>query len=104
RVPDNGLARSCLHENAVHPLSIRIFRLAIARQLHPGVPASPGEGRLGLLPSGPDPLHSSPPCGTRISTPRGDRSPTRPYLEREFDPAKADCECRAPPAPHLARR
>jgi hypothetical protein len=74
-----------------------------ARWLQPGDPTSPEECCLGLLSSDPDPVHSSPPCGTRFSTLRGDRSPTRPDLEREFNPAMADCGCRAPPTPHLAR-
>jgi hypothetical protein len=72
---------------AVHPLSIEAFQLNAARWLGPGAPVSPEEGRLRLLPSGPDRVHDSPPTGTRPSTPRDSASPTKLYLEREFNPA-----------------
>jgi len=35
------------------------------RQLGPGYPTSPATNRLGLLPSGPDPLHGATPRGTQ---------------------------------------
>lgn len=74
-------------EKVVHPLSMRSFRLFAARWLRSGTPASPEEGRLRLLPSGPDRVHASPPTGTQSSTPRNNASPTRSDLEREFNPA-----------------
>ena len=67
------------------------------------VPSSPREVGLRLLPSGPDRVRRSPPRGTLPSTSRIAASPETPDLEREFNPAKAGCGFRAPPAPHLAR-
>jgi hypothetical protein len=59
-------------KRAVHPLSTATFQLATVRELPPGNPTSPEECRLWLLPSDPDQVHSSPPCGTQCSTPRDD--------------------------------
>src|SRR5919112_1592136 len=44
-----------------------------------------------------------PPRGPFPSTSRTAASPEAPDLEEEFNPAKAGCGFRAPPAPHLAR-
>ena len=98
-----ALVRARRPRLAVHPLSIRRLRLVDGRWLRSGFPTSPGEFGLRLLPSGPDRVRRSPPRGTLPSTPRVAASPEAPDLEGEFNPAKAGCGFRAPPAPHLAR-
>ncbi len=89
-------------EMAMHLLSIAPLRLFSGRWLRLGCPTSPREVGLRLLPSGPDRVRRSPPRGTLPSTPRIAASPEAPDLEEEFNPAKAGCGFRAPPAPHLA--
>ena len=89
----------------VHPPSRLRRRSPIAaRDSGSGTPAAPAGDRLRLLPSGPDLVHKP--------TPRGDPSHRRPErrsnrsetpLGGEFSPARADCGCRAPLPPRLAR-
>ena len=45
-----------------------VTRLAQAGSLRPGDPVAPESDRLGLLPSGPDPVHRLPPHRTQPST------------------------------------
>ena len=72
--------------------------------LLPGFPVAHGRYRLRLLPSGPDLVHSRPPHGTWPSTPSaGVLTPKAQPLQGEFSLARADCECRAPLPPRLAR-
>jgi hypothetical protein len=87
----------------VHPLSIAAFRLTAVSRLRSGDPAAPENYRLPLLPSGSDGVHRFSPRRTQSSTPLSRRSPTMPDLEREFNPAVADCGYRAPLVPRLAR-
>jgi len=51
----------CSIRYTVHPPSNGDIRRVPRRWLQPGDPVTPGKGRLGLLPSGPDPLHDFPP-------------------------------------------
>ena len=79
-------------------------RLSPGRQLQPGLSAAPETNYLPLLPSGPDGVRSVSPRRARLSTlTYREQSPRDLNLEREFDPAIADCGCRAPLAPRLAR-
>ena len=79
-------------------------RLTSGRQLQPGLSAAPETNYLPLLPSGPDGVRSVSPRRARLSTlTYREQSPRNLNLEREFDPAIADCGCRAPLAPRLAR-
>jgi hypothetical protein len=91
------------YDTVVHPLSITVLRLTPASRLRPGCPAAPRSIYLPLLPSGSDGVHRLLPRRTRPSTPLNRRSPKALDLEREFNPAVADCGCRAPLAPRLAR-
>ena len=91
------------NECTVHPLSISAFRLSAVSRLGSGDPAAPENDYLPLLPSGPDGVRRFSPRRTRSSTPLSRRSPTMPDLEREFNPAVADCGYRAPLVPRLAR-
>jgi hypothetical protein len=75
-----------------------------SRRLGPGRSAAPDEHRLGLLPSGPDPVRESPLRGTRPSTSHERAAFESGDLERGFSPAGADCRYRAPLVPRLARR
>ncbi len=75
------------------------------RWLGPGAPAAPGVYRLGLLPSGPDPIHETPPRRTRPSTPRARCKPDRRHARAGNSvPHIEDFGFRAPLAPHLARK
>jgi hypothetical protein len=87
----------------VHPLSIAAFRLTAVSRLGSGDPAAPENDYLPLLPSGSDGVRRFSPRRTQSSTPLSRRSPTMPDLEREFNPAVADCGYRAPLVPRLAR-
>ena len=88
----------------VHPLSIRTAGLRPGRQLQPGLSAAPETNYLPLLPSGPDGVRSVSPRRARLSTlTYREQSPRTQDLEREFNPAIADCGYRAPLAPRLAR-
>jgi len=90
--------------SVVHPLSIRTADLLPGSQLQPGLSAAPETNYLPLLPSGPDGVRSVSPRRARLSTlTYREQSPRDLNLEREFDPAIADCGCRAPLAPRLAR-
>ena len=53
----------------VHPLSNLVTQLTHASMLRPGYPVTPNRDCLGLLPSGPDPIHRLPPHETQPSTP-----------------------------------
>ena len=88
------------------PCTLR--RSTVARAHHdgrlgPGRSAAPGDGRLVLLPSGPDTVRGSPLRGTRSSTSRTPSALESADLGREFSPAGADCRYRAPLVPRLAR-
>ena len=87
----------------MHPLSIAALRLTAVSRLGSGDPAAPENDYLPLLPSGPDGVRRFSPRRTQSSTPLSRRSPTMPDLEREFNPAVADCGYRAPLVPRLAR-
>src|SRR5436190_18168775 len=78
------------------------------RSRRPGTPVRLTRGawryRLRLLPPGSDLVHGRPPHGTWPSTPStGVLTPKAQPREREFSLARADCECRAPLPPRLAR-
>jgi len=60
--------RGALGFLTVHLPSNAATRRLPGRRLQPGAPAAPGAERLGLLPSGPDPVHGVPPRRTRPST------------------------------------
>jgi hypothetical protein len=78
--------------------------LTLGRQLLPGLSAAPETNHLPLLPSGPDGVRSVSPRRARLSTlTYREQSPRDLDLEREFNPAIADCGYRAPLAPRLAR-
>ena len=93
-----------LSSSVVHPLSIRAPRACPDSQLQLGLPAAPEAYYLPLLPSGPDGVRSASPRRARLSTLTcREQSPRTLDLEREFNPAIADCGYRAPLAPRLAR-
>src|ERR687892_809583 len=74
------------------------------RRLRPGWSAAHERYRLRLLPPGSDLVRERSPRGTRPSTPlSGVLAPKAEALGREFGPARADCGCRAPLPPRLAR-
>ena len=78
-------------------------RLVDARDSGPGAPAAPAGDRLRLLPSGPDLVRGPAPRGTRaIDAPIGGATGAE-APRRGFSPARADCGCRAPLPPRLAR-
>ena len=92
------------HERTVHPPSRPVpGALSAVRRLRPGDPAAPAGDRLRLLPSGPDLVHGPTSRGTRPSTPERRAGPGAAPLGRGFSPARADCGCRAPLPPRLAR-
>jgi hypothetical protein len=105
-VPSGGPARVARSNEADRaPLfEIRVpARLIVAHGSGPGTPATPIGDRLRLLPSGPDLIRKPTPCGTRtIDAPSHGATGAEP-LEGEFSPARADCGCRAPLPPRLAR-
>ncbi len=69
-----------------------------------GAPATPGDDRLRLLPSGPDLVHGSPsPRDRAIIASWRSADPGPAPLGGEFSPARADCGFRAPLTPRLAR-
>src|SRR5438132_11023814 len=72
-------------------------------ELRPGWLRHPRVTSLPLLPSGPDGVRRPELRRSRPSTPSTPTRPERPDLGGEFDPAVADCRCREPPAPRLAR-
>ena len=71
----------------------RTDRPAIAARnlLRPGTPTAHGRSALPLLPSGPGGVRRIPLRGAQPSTPSRTAHSTRPALEREFNPAVADC-------------
>src|SRR5918999_5793808 len=74
------------------------------RWLRSGFPAAHERNRLRLLPPGPDLVRERSPRGTWPSTPSARRTdPEAIPLGRGFGPARADCGCRAPLPPRLAR-
>ena len=96
--------RSQLHFVTVHLPSNAATRRRPGRRLQPGTPATPGTGRLGLLPSGPDPIHEVPPRRTRPSTLRARCRPEwRTPSGRDSAPHVEVFGYRAPLAPRLAR-
>ena len=91
-------------KKAVHPLSTR--KPVGGPWLASSGPATlrhPSGHCLPLLPSGPGGVHRPSPRRTSPSTPLGQNRPKTLSLEREFNPAVADCGYRAPLAPRLAR-
>src|SRR5262249_21219288 len=60
-------------------------------RLRPGTPTAHGRGALPLLPSGPGGVRRIPLRGAQPSTPSRAVHSTRAALEREFNPAVADC-------------
>ena len=91
-------SRPCTRCRSRAPAHAKIVRL------QPGRPTAPEGGRLPLLPSGPDGVRGPSLRGTRLST-SGDLvgGGGSSGLDREFSPAVADCGCRAPLVPRLAR-
>ena len=101
---DRGTGTQAYSKVAAHP------RLD---QRPPGVPAVRGSGQDGCGTPGSSPYR----CFLPDLTGFGDPGCAGPNLQRrlprpvlrtqtsamEFGPAKADCRCRVPPAPHLAR-
>src|SRR6202022_4442332 len=71
----------------------RTDRPAIAARnlLRSGTPTAHGRSALPLLPSGPGGVRRIPLRGAQPSTPSRTAHSTRPALEREFNPAIADC-------------
>src|SRR3990172_7574743 len=96
-MPDDGAELPCTLRRPARPRAHHHARLG------PGRSAAPGEGRLVLLPSGPDTVRGSPLRGTRPSTSRMAAAFESGDLGREFSPAGADCRYRAPLVPRLAR-
>ncbi len=75
-----------------------------SRQLRPGSPAAPGAFRLGLLPSGPDPVHGAPPRRTQPSTPRARCFPNGRHPQAGSSAPRIEgFGCRTPLASRLAR-
>src|SRR6202521_2134802 len=72
-------------------------------RLRPGWLRHPRVLSLPLLPSGPDGVRRPELRRSRLSTPFAAARLKTQTSAREFGPAKADCRCRVPPAPHLAR-
>ena len=73
-------------------------------RLRSGAPAAPGADRLGLLPSGPDPVHGAPPRRTQPSTPIFERVPSGGGpQEGNSAPHREGFGYRAPLTPRLAR-
>ena len=102
--PLGGGGRPWRRKWTVHPsVEVGLRGLTAVLRLRPGDPAAPAGDRLRLLPSGPDLVHGPTSRGTRPSTPRAARWPGAVPLGREFGPARADCGCRAPLPPRLAR-
>ena len=62
----------------MHPPSKTGLQAPTGSQLRPSYPAAHGRVRLGLLPSGPDPVHGFPLRGTWPSTPHAGVRPHRP--------------------------
>src|SRR5262245_18281348 len=60
-------------------------------QLRSGTPTAHERVALPLLPSGPGGVRRFPLRGAQPSTPPHEAHSTRAALEREFNPAKADC-------------
>src|SRR5918999_6087887 len=74
------------------------------RWLRSGFPAAHERDRLRLLPPGSDLVRERSPRGTWPSTPFTRRTdPEGRPLGRGFGPTRADCGCRAPLPPRLAR-
>jgi hypothetical protein len=79
-------------------------RCSPSRRLRSGSPAAPGAIRLGLLPSGPDPVHGAPPRRTQPSTPRARCVPNGRHPQAGSSAPRIEgFGCRAPLAPRLAR-
>src|SRR6202023_3162552 len=72
-------------------------------RLRPRLLRHPQVLSLPLLPSGPDGVRRPELRRSRPSTPFAAARLRIQTSAREFGPAKADCRCRVPPAPHLAR-
>ena len=66
-------------------------------------PAAHGGKRLPLLPSGPGGVRAAPSHRAHSSMLRISPNPQLCAATREFGSAKADCRCRAPLSPRLAR-
>src|SRR5439155_19331717 len=86
-----------------HPASISASQWYRGFELRPGWLRHPRALSLPLLPSGPDGVRRPELRRSQPSTPSTPTRPDRPDLGGEFDPALADCRCREPPAPRLAR-
>ncbi len=79
-------------------------RCVPSRRLRPGSPAAPGASRLGLLPSGPDPVHGAPPRRTQPSTPRARCFPNGRHPQAGSSAPRIEgFGCRTPLASRLAR-
>ena len=65
--------------------------IAARNLLRSGTPTAHERGALPLLPSGPGGVRRIPLRGAQPSTPSRTAHSTRPALEREFNPAIADC-------------
>src|SRR5262249_24400471 len=103
RESDKSLQRGTKRGAAAHPSSIAAPPAVPGFRLQPGWLRQPRAASLPLLPSGPDGVRRP---GLRRSQPSTLPPPALAYgpdLGREFDPAMADCRCREPPAPRLAR-
>ena len=87
----------CTHRRPASP------RARHDERLGPGRSAAPDDGRLVLLPSGPDTVRGSSLRGTRSSTSLEAAAFEDAALGWEFSPAGADCRYRAPLVPRLAR-
>src|SRR5215471_11764366 len=81
----SAVKRPCTLNRTVHTAS------SVQNRLRSGTPTAHGRGALPLLPSGPGGVRRIPLRGAQPSTPSHTVHSTRAALEREFNPAVADC-------------